>query len=930
MDPKKIRRIVALGIFIVSFLTYASTAQSSVPFWDCGEFTATAYTLAVPHPPGAPFFLILGRFVGMLLFFVGDPALRLNLISAFASAVCVLFLFLICVRLIEKWRGSPKSLIDHLIIVGASAVGALSFNFSDTFWFNAVESEVYASSMFFVSCVVWLGMVWYEKADTAGSEKYLILAAYLIGLSMGIHQLSLLVYFSIAMFVFFRHYEFDLKRFLYFGAISVFGFFVIYPGIVNWIPDVLDGSFELGPINIADSDLLRISPLLLVAGLGYGAYHSAVNKKKILNLVMLSLLLMIVGYTTFAQVVIRANAKPPINENNPDNMARFVSYMNREQYGESPPLLKRRWSPEPQHQANYRKYTSDWDYFLKYQLGHMYLRYLAWNFIGRSGDIQDAPAALLKGEEGWSEGRGFPNRYFALPFLLGLFGLLHHFKKDWKFALSFLALFLVMGLALVAYFNMAEAQPRERDYFFVGSFFVFAIWIGVGTAGALEYLERKFQNMDRLPLVIGAGGAFLLFVVPVNMGVQNFYDHDRHGNYVPWDYSYNILQSCEKDAVLFTNGDNDTFPLWYLQEVEGVRTDVRVANLSLLNTPWYILQLKNEEPHGAKKVAMSLSDVQIENLRLSSWTERDIDVAVPKEVFAEYGIKDTSITNKGKITFRMPPSLQGTDAQGKPVGAIRIQDIMVRDIILNAKWQRPVYFAVTVSPDGLIGMGDYMRMEGLAMKFTPVKGNTQYDFRQITETALRESLLNEPNGFYREPHRGFRFRGLNNPKIYFNEQDRRLMANYRNSFMRLALYYANVVGDTGKTAEVMETMEKKISRSVFPMDWRTMSDIARIYSWVGSKQRFDEYANEVEAQCWDLINRGQANPTLESNPYRALIEIYSERKDYQKEMDVLKRVQKQYPNDQGLRQRISELENLVQAQTAPTATEPTKPGSGKN
>jgi len=913
MSERKLRRIFGVGVFLVALVTYLLTVQPSVSFWDCGEFIATAYTLAVPHPPGAPFFLILGRFVGMILPFVSDLALRINLISVVSSAFTVLFLFLIGVRLIERWRGAAKSWTDVLIVFGSSAIGALVLTFSDTFWFNAVEAEVYAMSMLFLSGVVLLGMIWYEKAEVEGSEKYLVLGAYLMGLSIGVHQLSLLAYFSIAMFVFFKYYEFQWKRFFTFGVVSVLTFFVIWPGIVNWIPDALDGSFKGGPIDIRDSDLLRISPLLVIGGLLYGVYYSAKHKKRILNIATLSLLLMIVGYSTYMQVLIRASAKPPINENNPDEMSRFVAYMNREQYGQAPPITQRRWSTEPLHQASYQKYTSDSDYFWRYQLGHMYFRYLAWNFIGRAGDIQDAPATLLSQQSAWSESRGFPNRYFALPFLLGLIGLYYHFKKDWKFALSFLALFLVTGVVLVIYFNMAEPQPRERDYFFVGSFFVFALWVGIGAAGILDSLGNWVKEDRHRKVALGVGAGFIAFVVPVNMAVQNYFDHSRNGNYIPWDYSYNILQSCEKDAILFTNGDNDTFPLWYLQEVEGIRTDIRVVNLSLVNTDWYILQLKNEEPHGAKKVPMNLTDDQIRNLSLAAWSEKDIDLAVPKEVFARFGVSDTSITNKGKITFRMPPTLQAYDRQGRQVTAIRIQDIMVREIVLATKWERPVYFAVTVAPEAMIGLDNYLQMEGLAMRLTPVRGNGIYDIRQSSEEHLRESLFNEPEGFYREPHRGFKFRGLANPRIYFNENDRRMMGNYRNAFIRLSWYYVNVHDDTTRAVEVMDRMEKTIPRSIFPMDYWLMSSVARVYHWAGRRDTFEQYFREIEEICWSLINRGEGDLSFDRNPYRTLIEMYDLKGDYRREAEVLKAVQRSYPTDPDLKKRIAQLESLYQA-----------------
>lgn len=924
MEHKKLNRLIGTLVFLVSFFTFFLTVQPSVSFWDCGEFLATAYTLAVPHPPGAPFFLILGRTMGMVLPFIKDPALRINLISVTGSAFTVLFLYLISVRVIMKWRGVPQTFLDRLILYGSAAVGALAYNFSDTFWFNAVEAEVYASSMFFVSIAVWLGLVWYEKADEEGNEKYLVLIAYLMGLSIGIHQLSLLTFFTIATFIYFRRSEFQLKSFISFTVVTILAFFVVYPGIVNILPDVLDGSLDLGPISIKDNDLLPWLPLLVVLALVYGIYYSWKHQKKILNVACLSMLVIIIGYSTYTQVLIRASAKTPVNENNPDNMARFVSYMNREQYGEPPPQTKRRWSQEPIHIEAYKRYTSDWDYFLKYQTYEMFLRYLGWNFVGKAGDIQGAPVELFGSQPQWYEGKGFPNRYYGIPFLLALFGVWHHFKKDWRFALSFGVLFAVTGLALAIYFNMAEPQPRERDYFFVGCFFVVALWIGIGVAGILEYLEEAVREKQNLAVYAGSSLALLFLVCPMNMAFQNWFDHDRSKNYVPWDYSYNILQSCEKDAIVFTNGDNDTFPLWYLQEVEHVRTDVRVVCLSLLNTSWYILQLKNEEPHGAKKVPMSFSDAQVENLHYTRWTPRDIDIPVPKEVFEKYGVSDTSVTNKGKITFRMPSTLQGYDESGKTIGAIRVQDIMVRDMVLTSKWQRPIYFAVTVAEDGKIGLQEYLQMEGLAMKLTPVKLDPRYDIRAINEEAMRENLLNEPQDFYREPHRGFRFRGLNDPSIYYNENDRRLMVNYRTSFLRLALYYGGVTRDTAKVTQVYGTMEKKISRDVFSMDWRLLYDFMGVFYRAGMSQYYQKTADELEKISWNLIEHNLTDLTSDYNPYNTLMQIYEIRKDYQRQIDVLNRVLALYPNDKRLKDRIAQLEPLAKAQSDSAKLHPEK------
>ena len=316
----------------------------------------------------------------------------------------------------------------------------------------------------------------------------------------------------------------------------------------------------------------------------------------------------------------------------------MVTYLNREQYGEQK-MWPRMWSSEPQYTQNYKNYSSDLDYFLSYQLSHMYLRYLGFNFVGRAGDIQDAPVAFTQSSSSLKnsfDGKsGYPTRYYAIPLLLAIFGMLYHVRKDWKFGLVFLALFAVLGIALVVFFNMQNPQPRERDYFFVGSFFVFAMWVGVGASGIIDSVTDALKARQELwarykNVFVGGTAAVLFAVSPLVMFSQNLESHNRHGNFAPFDYSYNILQSCKPNAILFTNGDNDTFPLWYLQEGMGIRDDIRIVNLSLVNTDWYILQPKNENPHGAMKVPISIPDDQIKTISPVQWQTKTFKLAVPK------------------------------------------------------------------------------------------------------------------------------------------------------------------------------------------------------------------------------------------------------------------------------------------------------------
>ncbi len=915
MNFKQWNRYIALGIFFITLFMYRMTSQSSVAFWDCGEYAATSPALEVPHPPGAPLFTLLGR-VAMMTPYVSDPALRLNLISALASALTIMFLYLISVKVISRWKGFPTDSNSAMVVFGCAIIGALTFSVSDTFWFNAAESGLFASSMFFVSCVIWLGMVWYEKADEPGSQRYLLLAAYVMGLSIGIHQLSILGFFTIALLIYFKYHEFEWKSFIWFGVITALSFMVIYSGIVKWLVAILNGDLKSGPFDFSHSFIIQlVSPGIILASI-YGVYKAEKSKRWILATSLTAGLLMVLGYSTYTMIYIRANAHPPINENNPSNLARLVTYLNREQYGEQPALWPRRWSTEPQYQANYQKYTSDMDYFLDYQLGHMYLRYLGFNFIGRAGDIQEAPVAFVNSPKGWFDGRsGFPTRYYAIPFLIALFGLWYHFSKDWKFGLAFLTMFIVMGVALAVYFNMADPQPRERDYFFVGSFFVFAMWVGVGASGIIDLVADAFKNKQQIwskyKNVLTGGTAVILFAIsPLNMFTQNFYVHSRHGNFAPFDYSYNILQSCKPNAILFTNGDNDTFPLWYLQEGEGIRQDVRIVNLSLVNTDWYILQLKNERPHGAMKVPMSLSDDDIRNIGPVEWRAKTLRLPVPYDVYQEFGITDTTITDKGYVQYTMNPTLQSGDIQ-----AIRVQDIVMRNIIETNAWRRPIMFAVTVAPENFIGLTPYLQMQGLALQLTPAPSRTQGEDYALNMPIMEKCFLQNPSKISKTPQYGFLFTNLNKPNTFYDDNVRKLMLNYRYGFMRIA---ANneMHNDTQAAVACLDTMESKVPVEVIPMDYRTLSDVARLYYSAGETTQFHKYADIVEHDALAAIQENPRDVQSYYNPYRILLDIYEMEKDYQKSISLLQKLQTMFPEERGISQRIAQLQAMMNSKVS--------------
>ena len=535
-----------------------------------------------------------------------------------------------------------------------------------------------------------------------------------MGLSIGIHQLSVLGFFAIALLIYFRYYEFEWGSFVKFGVITVLSFFIIYPGIIIDLVPALDGNFKLGPIQVIHSSVVQLGAIAVIVAAIYGTYRAEKAKRWILSTALMAGHSVVLGFSTYTIIYVRANAHPPINEDNPSSLDNFTAYLNREQYGEQK-MFPRMWRPEPEYTQHYKDYSSDWDYFWSYQLNQMYLRYLGFNFIGRAGDIQNAPAAFAQSSsslKSWFDGKsGYPTRYFGIPFLLALFGIWYHIKRDWKFGLVFLALFAVLGIALVVFFNMQNPQPRERDYFFVGSFFVFAMWIGVGASGIMDLimdaLKSKHKLWSKYKNVFVGGTAAVLFVVsPLEMFSQNLESHDRNGNLAPLDLSYDLLQSCEKNAILFTGGDNDTFPLWTLQEAFGIRTDVRIVCLSLANTDWYLLQLKNETPHGAMKVPISIPDEQIRNISPVQWRTRTFELPVSKEAYHQFGITDTSVTNKGRIEYTIKPTIQAGDIQ-----AIRVQDIIINNIIEANAWQRPIYFALTVSPNDCIGIQNYFERQ---------------------------------------------------------------------------------------------------------------------------------------------------------------------------------------------------------------------------
>ncbi len=894
MEHKKINRIVAFGVFIISLITYTVTLSPTVVFWDVGEFCAAAFSMQVPHPPGAPLFLLVARLASMVPF-TPDIAVRMHFISAVASAFSILFLYIIGVRFIMMWRGRPETTYDRIVVYGSAAVGALSLTFSKTFWFNAVEAEVYGVSMLFVSAILWLGLRWYERADWERSDEYILLIAYLIGLAVGIHLLAILALFGVMLLFYFRRYEFSLNSFVKFGIVAVIVFAAIYPGVVKELPSLLDGEF-----GGTKSSLISLLPIALLAAAAYGVRYSTKTGHRTANVALLSFLFIVLGYSTYIMVYIRANAKPPMNENDPSTMGRLVSYLNREQYGTAP-LIDRRWNNEPEQRAAQQKYTSDFDYFWRFQLDHMYLRYFGWNYVGSEGDWKEAGVSF--------------NQLYAIPLILGLFGAYVHWTKSPKMAFVATSFFIVMGLALVVYFNMQDPQPRERDYFYVGSFFIFSMWIGMGVLGIIDWLREKLQTSANPALTGYAALALAVLFVPVNMARTNFREGNRSGNYVAWDYSYNLLQSCEQDAILFTNGDNDTFPVWYLQDVEGIRRDIRIVNLSLLNTPWYIRQLKHEEPYGAKKVPIRLPDPEIDGIGPIPFQGQVVQLPVPGEVMRKFSVEGTATTLKqgaeektsDTVKFYMPHTVEFGN-----VKAIRAQDIMVYDIVSSSNWQRPVYFAMTVAPDGQIGLREYMQLEGLAFRLVPKKA--QYFWSSMNEYRMRNNIFTDIKKPSKTPQLGFLWRGLHDSTTYFDEDVRRLMTNYRQAFILLGQYYANAANQVSKVGEVIERMEQVIPRRVIQMDYRTKTYVASLYSLAGDQQRFRDVSMEIVNDLKPVVERGVAEPLYADNAYVVLLQTYESLQMYDEALKLLDVIRVAYAREQGIDQVVNQIRGRIEAE----------------
>lgn len=849
MDQNRVmNKWVAIATFIISEIVYIITISPDVSFWDCGEFIACSFTMSVMHPPGSPLYTILGRI--FTLFPFGNIAWRVNMMSVIAAGFTVMLLYLIIVRLINEYRGQPENRMARLLTFGSAFLGAMTFAFTDSHWFNSEEAEVYAMSIFFTALVVWLILYWGDRAEDAKAEKYLLLIVYLMGLATGIHMLNLLAFSFILLIVHFRNNE-SAKRLVWVVLIQVAVPLFLYLLFFHYDPRT-KGYEDMLAFQAKAGKFLEVVGLITLLG---SLYYLYVKDRRAFKLWWFIPLLMFIGYSSYLIIFIRSGLNPPIDENDPEVWSSMMDYLARKQYGENSLILTMFQRKAP---------------FWTYQIKKMYIRYFGWQFIGKGTTI---------GSDGYIMETLSPRGLMMLPFVVGVVGAYYHFRRDWKHALPVLFLFIMTGVAIILYLNQDDPQPRERDYAYEGSFFAFSIWIGIGIyallEGAQSFLVEKKEMLK--PVTLG-GLAVLAVILPINMFRVNYDEHDRTGNYVPYDYSYNILQTCEPNAIIFTNGDNDTFPLWYLQYVEGIRTDIRLVNLSLLNTPWYIKQLKYQDP----KVPISLRDDQIEKISIIPWMKpKKFEIPVSSLVYNREK-QDLQERGEWKDTY---PEVTSADITVKPtVGRpkkqlLRVQDLMVLNIISTNHWKRPIYFAVTVSDVNKVGLGRYLRMDGMAFKVVPIPGE------DISASRLQENLMKK-----------FKFRNLNNPDVHYDYKTQGLLINYRSAFLRLVNYYRQK-GEKELALKTLNRMEELIPEELFPLPSGQLEmSVGKMYEDVGRPEEFERRLKKV-------LERDPQNVQV----YYWLLDYYQRHEKYQDAIDLLAQWIELHPDDKNAQRLVNDF-----------------------
>ena len=833
--------------FLIALIVYSITVEDTASFWDAGEFIAVSNKLEVPHPPGAPFYLLLGRFFSLFAFNNTElVALSINFLSVIASAFTILFLFWTITHLSSKII-KPENDTNIFLILLSGFTGAISFTFTDSFWFSAVEAEVYAMSSFFTAFVFWAILRWETTDDPVNQNKWIILIAYMMGLSIGVHLLNLVAIPALALIIYFK----KNKKITLLGvslslATSLLIIGIIVEGIIPGLPSMASfvERFFVNSLGLPFGSGIIFFIIIFLLLLVYLIKFSQEKEKVTLNVSLLSLTFILIGYSSYSLVLIRSNYNPPIDENNPENILNFISYLKREQYGYRPlfkgqyfdadvikqeetgvsykkgidkyddkrtTIFPRMYSSSPNHIERYREITNlnknqkptfsdNLEFFFKYQIGHMYLRYFLWNFSGRESDIQSAKwLGLLNKFDKVPyqiEVNKARNNYLMIPLLLGIIGLILQFYRDRKNFYVVMLLFILTGIALVVYLNSPPIEPRERDYIYAGSYYAFSIWIGFGSLFLFSIL-KKILKKDKISLVI----CFLLSIQsPIILANQNWDDHDRSNRYLTVDSAKNLLASCAPNSILFTGGDNDTFPLWYVQEVENFRTDVRVIVLSYFNTDWYIEQMMSKK-NKSEKIDFSVSldsyiqgglndylpyrnDSRIQNRPISlkgyiNLVKRNSKaIQVPTSVSNYNSIPSKSFwlasRDKESLLGKFNNYYQDTiliNLKNNKNG-LEKKDLAFLDLLQANNWERPIYFNNT----SLNGIGLELKrnviQEGFAYRLLPILSPNSGSL--IDSEKMYNNLMS--NSFWR---------GLDDENVYFSEDHRGFIMNYRSTFNTL-------------------------------------------------------------------------------------------------------------------------------------------------
>jgi hypothetical protein len=932
--------VTGWAVFAVSLLVYLLTIEPTVSFWDCGEFILCSYRLEVGHPPGAPLFLLLGRF--FTLFAGGDTskvAMMVNIMSALASAFTILFLFWTVTRLVRLATGDSLAVTGGkaVAILAAGTLGALAYAFSDTFWFSAVEGEVYATSSLFTAVVFWAMFRWYDEADGPHANRWIVLIFYLMGLSIGVHLLNLLTLPVLVLIWYFRKYQVTgrgvayavILSFLLLGVLN----FLFIPGVAT-----VAGWFELFFVNTVGlpyNSGIFIYLLLFIGLIVFGIWYSLKNNKVVLNWVLTVVAVLMLGYSSFALIIIRANAHPPMNQNDPSDVFSFLYYINRTQYPRAPflyghyytapvtgvkkkvgsynkkdgkyvpyylneyeydkrfmTLFPRMYSEETEHIRQYeywgkvegRKVTirsgssseqvtlpsfgQNLRFFFRYQVGVMYGRYFMWNFAGRQNDVQGNGNVM---DSNWISGIPFidnarlgdqsllpvenlnspaRNRYYLLPLLAGLAGIFWQYRRDKKGLSLVVLLFIMTGLAIVTYLNQYPSQPRERDYAYAGSFYAFTIWIGMGVM-LLYDLLRKF--MKEYPAAV-APAVVLMAAIPMLMLLQNYDDHDRSDRYTARDIAANYLASVDENGILLTYGDNDSFPLWYIQDVEGYRTDVRVANLSYLQSGFYI-ETMSRKAFDSDPLPFTLPyDKYEEGERVQLPVEDLIKEPTPIRKVIEFAGSDdpkarVDLSGRGDFFNFIPVRDFIIDVDSAHViatGAVRPyhadrmispmfwhfkgsmvikDDLALMDIMAGNNWERPLYYAVTVPASNYIGLEDFFLLEGMAYRVSPVT---------IDQPAGGETGMVDTEEMYENMMNRFKWGNAGEPNVYLDENNRRLMDVFRRQFARLSKALV-MEGDTVRALAAAEKGISLVPPEKMPYDYFSI-DLGEALAMAGNKE----------------------------------------------------------------------------------------------